>query len=203
MMTLLKQGMVRRTSRRQMEPHIPSGEVGIWVFIFWDMLVFALFFGMFMYYRGANSALMEESQKALNPNFGVVNTLLLLASSLVVVVAVNAVRDGHREIASWFIGVAFLCGIAFSALKIVEYSQKFGEGINPTTNIFFTLYFLLTGVHWLHLVIGLGVLAVLFRLTRKREFTSGNFAFLEGGACFWHMVDLLWIVVFPLLYLVK
>jgi nitric oxide reductase NorE protein len=181
--------------------HIP-GEAGAWVFIFGDMIVFAVLFATYLYYRGQDAALFDRSQAALNQTYGAVNTLLLLASSLLVVMAVRTVRSRHRA-ALPFIAGAFACGLAFSVLKVVEYSGKVSHGIKPATNDFFMYYFVLTGLHWFHLLIGLCVLSVLFALARKPQLSRRQFAFFEGGACFWHMVDLLWIVLFPLLYLVK
>lgn len=182
--------------------HVP-GEVGVWVFIFGDLMVFAVLFMTYLYYRADEPALFAASQDKLNQTFGAVNTLLLLISSLLVVMAMRAVRRGLQRLAPWLIGGAFACGMAFSALKFVEYHDKVGHHLTPATNKFFMLYFVLTGLHWFHLVIGLGVLSFLFVMSRKPQLTRNQFAFLEGGACFWHMVDMLWIVLFPLLYLVR
>jgi nitric oxide reductase NorE protein len=183
-------------------PHVP-GEVGVWVFIFGDLLVFAVLFLTYLYYRADEPALFNRSQEQLNQTFGAVNTLLLLVSSLLVVMALRAVRRGLHRTAPWLIAGAFACGLAFSALKFVEYHDKVGHDITPATDKFYMLYFVLTGLHWFHLIIGLGVLSFLFVLSRKPQLSEMQFAFLEGGACFWHMVDMLWIVLFPLLYLVR
>ena len=182
--------------------HVP-GETGTWIFIFGDMLVFAVLFATYLYYRGADPGLFNSSQEALNPTYGAVNTLLLLVSSLLVVLAVHCVRRGMRGVAPRLIAGAFACGAGFSVMKIVEYSDKVGHDITPATNDFFMYYFVLTGLHWFHLLLGLAVLSYLFVLSRKPSLTPRQFAFYEGGACFWHMVDLLWIVLFPLLYLVN
>jgi nitric oxide reductase NorE protein len=182
--------------------HVP-GEAGIWVFIFGDMLVFATLFATYLYYRGDDPALYATSQRTLDQTFGAVNTLLLLASSLLVATAVRAVRRQAQRLASWLIGGAMLCGLAFSALKFTEYSGKLHHHLTPATNDFYMYYFVLTGLHWFHLMIGMAVLTTLLVLVRKPQLSSRQFAFVEGGACFWHMVDLLWIVLFPLLYLVR
>jgi len=179
------------------------GETGTWVFIFGDMLVFAILFATYLYYRADDPELFTTSQQALNQTYGAINTLLLLVSSLLVVLAVRAVRRPMHRVAPWLILGAIGCGVAFSALKIAEYSEKVGAGLTPSTNDFFMSYFVYTGLHWFHLLVGLAVLVYLFTLARKPVLTSRQFAFLEGGASFWHMVDLLWIVLFSLLYLVK
>jgi nitric oxide reductase NorE protein len=182
--------------------HVP-GETGIWVFIFGDMMVFAIMFATYLYYRGKDATLFNASQQQLNPDFGLVNTLLLLASSLLVVLAVGVVRAGTRRPAQPLILGAIGCGVAFSLLKVVEYSGKLDAGITPQTNQFFMFYFVLTGLHWFHLAIGLAVLGYMYFSARRTSLDVKQFAWFEGAGCYWHMVDLLWIVLFPLLYLVN
>jgi nitric oxide reductase NorE protein len=182
--------------------HVP-GEAGIWVFIFGDMMVFAIMFATYLYYRGKDVALFNASQQQLNPDFGLVNTLLLLASSLLVVLAVGVVRAGTHRPAQPLILGAIGCGVAFSVLKIIEYSGKLDAGITPQTNQFFMFYFVLTGLHWFHLAIGLAVLGYMYFSARRTSLDAKQFAWFEGAGCYWHMVDLLWIVLFPLLYLVN
>jgi len=201
-MSILVETAPERVRKAKSKGHVP-GETGVWVFIFGDMMVFAVLFATYLYYRAENVELFNTSQGALNQTYGAVNTLLLLLSSMLVVMAVRAVRKQMRRVAPWLIAGAFTCGLAFSALKVVEYTGKVDHGITPATNDFFMYYFILTGLHWFHLAIGLCALSVLFVLSRKPSLTQRQFAFVEGGASFWHMVDLLWIVLFPLLYLVS
>jgi nitric oxide reductase NorE protein len=182
--------------------HVP-GEEGIWVFIFGDMLVFGILFGTYLYYRAKSVALFTSSQGALNTTFGLVNTLLLLFSSLLVVLAVSAVRQGRPQPASRLIAGAIACGLAFSVLKVVEYSDKVDMGLSPQTNNFYMFYFFLTGLHWFHLLLGLAVLAYMFFSARRPALDAKQFGWFEGAGCYWHMVDLLWIVLFPLLYLMN
>jgi nitric oxide reductase NorE protein len=182
--------------------HVP-GETGIWVFIFGDMTIFAIMFATYLFYRGKDVGLFDASQLKLNPNFGLVNTVLLLTGSLLVVLAVGCVRSGsHRPARPLLLG-AIGCGAAFSVLKIVEYSTKLDAGITPQTNQFFMFYFVLTGLHWFHLAIGLAVLSYMYFSARRNVLDIRQFVWFEGGGCYWHMVDLLWIVLFPLLYLVN
>lgn len=182
--------------------HIP-GEAGIWIFILGDMAVFAVLFGTFLVYRSKDVALFDGSQLHLNATFGLINTLLLLASSMFVVLAVSAVRRGTPRPAPLLIIGAIGCGLAFSALKIVEYVGTIDAGITPQTNTFYMFYFLLTGLHWFHLILGLAVLTYLLVSTRRKRRDARQLAWFEGGGCFWHMVDLLWIVLFPLIYLLN
>jgi len=179
------------------------GEEGLWVFILGDMVVFALFFGAIVVLRGEQTAMFRASQAALHPALGLVNTSLLLTGSLFVVLATRALRGGSRRSASLF-GGAIACGLGFAAVKVVEYAELVGEGHTAQTNDFFMYYFVFTGIHLGHLVVGLVLLSFLVARGRRPEgLTSGQLVFVDCGACYWHMVDLLWLVLFPLLYLVR
>ncbi|WP_179467063.1 cytochrome c oxidase subunit 3 family protein [Mycolicibacterium vinylchloridicum] len=183
--------------------HVP-GEPGIWVLLFGDMLVFTVLFVVYLHRRGENRELFAESQNALNRNFGAINTLVLLTSSVLVVFAVAALRSERlRPLAPRLTLAGFAVGCCFVIVKVFEYHEKISAGITPSTNEFFMYYFVLTGLHLAHVVIGLAVLLALSRLARKPEPSRTHIAFFEGGGCFWHMVDLLWIVIFPLLFLVR
>lgn len=182
--------------------HVP-GEQGIWVLIFGDMLVFGILFGTYLYYRAEDVGLFTSSQQVLNTTYGLVNTLLLLFSSLLVVLAVSAVRRGRPQHAPRLLIGAIACGLVFSVLKVIEYSDKVDMGITPQTNSFYMFYFFLTGLHWFHLLLGLGVLTYMYFSARRPALDARQFAWFEGCGCFWHMVDLLWIVLFPLLYLMN
>jgi nitric oxide reductase NorE protein len=188
--------------RRRALRHTP-GESGMWIFILGDMAMFAVCFILFLIYRSRNVAVFNESAGHLKPIFGVINTLLLLTSSIGVVVGVHAIRRRANAIASWCFVGAFLCGLGFCFLKWLEYSDKIHHGITPGANDFWMYFYLLTGLHLFHLIMGLGVLSYLFVKSRQPFLTVRQFALVEGGGCFWHMVDLLWIVLFPLLYFVR
>lgn len=182
--------------------HIP-GEEGVWVFIFGDMTVFAILFGVYLYYRGEQPELFNEAQLLLNQTFGVVNTLVLLTSSLFVVTAVRAVRRDANVLATRLTYAAIICGFVFIVNKAIEYGQKISHGIVPATNQFFMYFYVMTGLHLLHVILGMAFLWFVVKLTRRASLSQREHGYLEGAACFWHMVDLLWIVIFPLLYLVK
>jgi len=179
------------------------GVEGVWVFVMADMTVFAVMFGSFMLGRHHNPALFEASRHALNPNFGGVNTLILLTSSWFAALALDAVRKSRFGLAQHFIGAAFLCGVAFAVSKAIEYTEKLNDGISLLTNDFFMYYFTLTGIHLFHVIAGSIVLLVLWFKARSRSFDPQRPVVLECGAIYWHMVDLLWIILFPLLYLVR
>jgi nitric oxide reductase NorE protein len=182
--------------------HLP-GEVGIWVLILGDMTVFALFFGVYTHYRDHAPALFRHSQMTLHQSFGAINTLLLLTSSLFVALGVGAVRRGMRGVAPKLFLLAFACGLGFAGIKVIEYSDVASHHISLNSNDFYMYYFVLTGIHFFHLLIGMGVLAFLWRLSLKPKPSAKQISYLEAGASYWHMVDLLWIVLFPLIYLMK
>lgn len=184
------------------ERRIP-GEEGIWVLIFGDMTVFALLFGAYLYYRGSEADLFNASQSRLNQTFGVVNTLVLLTSSLLVVAAVRAARSSAQLLARRLIYAAMACGAVFVANKATEYGQKISHGLVPATNDYFMYFYVMTGLHLIHVLIGILLLAFMVHLTRMPVLSPRQQGYFEAGACFWHMVDFLWIIIFPLLYLVK
>lgn len=184
------------------EKHIP-GEVGVWIFIFGDMLIFSLFFVVFLYYRGLDLELFTRSQALLNENYGAINTILLLTSSWFVVLAVQAVRAGRAKIVGRLCLLALSCGVGFIVVKILEYGEKIRAGYTLTSNDFFMYYYIFTGIHFLHLIIGMCVLVFLYFKSKTIQSSDADVQLFESGGAYWHMVDLLWIVLFPLLYLVK
>jgi nitric oxide reductase NorE protein len=178
------------------------GEEGVWVFIFGDLVVFGLFFLTYLTYRAADPALYAASQAELNAPLGFLNTLILLTSSWFVAQAIKAVREGRSSAAPGLIAGGILLGLGFVAAKVLEYSEKFSAGITVVSDEFFMFYFMYTGIHLLHVLIGLGVLVFLFRLARL-ETAGEHVAAFESGGAFWHLVDLLWVVLFALLYLAQ
>jgi len=179
------------------------GEAGVWVFLFGDLLIFAAAFAAFLYERTDDPVLFDRSQQALDQTYGIVNTFVLLASSLLVVVAMRAVRAGRPALAGRLVLGALGCGALFVALKGLDYVDRIQSGAAPAANPFDMYYFVMTGMHLFHVVLGLAVLVAVHRLVRRPGIpTTSQAAFVEGGACFWHMVDLLWLLIFPLLYLV-
>ena len=181
-------------------PHLP-GETGVWVFIIGDMVAFAVMFGSYMYeQRGAPLSFLA-SQQALDVTVGTINTVLLLTGSLFVAYGVRAARAGTGR-ASVLFGLGFACGLGFVINKAVEFGGKFADGINPTTDTFFAYFFFMAGVHLLHVLGGMAVLAYLGRVARRPVLNGKEIRVVENGASYWHLVDVLWIVLFPLLYLV-
>lgn len=185
------------------QPHVP-GEPGIWILLFGDLAVFATLFSIYSFHRAGEKEIFAQSQQHLNPTLGGTNTIVLLTSSLMLAFAARAIRrDDLRKLAAPLTVATIGLGLCFVGLKFVEYHSLLSKGFTPATNQFFMYYFVLTGLHLGHVLIGLGVLLALLRLAKKPAPSATHIAFFEGGACFWHMVDLLWLVIFPLLFLVR
>ncbi len=181
--------------------HIP-GEAGVWLLIFGEMSFFTALFASFLHARNGDVAGFAAGQAQLSRTIGAVNTLLLLTSSLFVAKGVGAAQQGDTIRAPRMFALGLACGLGFILLKGVEYAGLFARGIAVTSHPFFAYYFGLTALHLGHVLIGSGLLAGLTAATRRPLAKPSHFALMESAGCFWHMVDLLWIVLFPLLYLV-
>lgn len=188
------------TSEPHPRDHIP-GEGGVWVLIGGDLLLFSLLFAVFLSMRADQPVLFDEGRAQLDQGWGLLNTLLMLSSSWFVATAVRAARLQLTGSVVRCFGAALACGLGFVVVKFFEYGAKVSAGITLTTNDFFMLYFIYTGIHLLHVTIGMGVLTFLILYSRSGAFTGDRMRNLESGASFWHLVDLLWIVLFALLYL--
>jgi nitric oxide reductase NorE protein len=157
----------------------------------------------FAFARTREVELFNASQATLNLNAGALNTVLLITGSWCVASAVAAVRRNASVLgARWLLG-ALACGCGFLGVKLGEYAQKLASGVDLSTNTFYMFYILLTGFHFLHVVVGMLALGYLWVKTRRGHYGSHDCHALETGAAFWHMVDLLWIVLFPLVYVMR
>lgn len=190
-------------------PHVPQSDVdpahpgtsGIWTFVFIDMVVFALFFLVFVSEKIRLPEVFRTSQALLNPAIGLAGTLLLLTSSWFVARAVHHVRGGNGRVARIEIDIAIILGVGFVANKFAEYGAKFADNLTPVTNGFFTFYFLITFFHFLHVIGGLLFLGHC-RMRLADELGAVNFRKkIENTGLFWHFVDMLWLFIFPMLYL--
>jgi nitric oxide reductase NorE protein len=173
------------------------------MFITGDLFLFSFLFYLFVQYRSGQTAAFAESQRHLSQALGLLNTLLMLTSSWLVASAVHAVRRQQLRTAIGCLATAFACGAGFILVKYFEYSREIRAGFTLNSNDFFMFYYTYTGLHLIHVIIGMGVLGALIAYTRSaRPFGEVKVTHLESGATFWHLVDLLWIVLFALLYLV-
>jgi len=120
-----------------------------------------------------------------------------------VALAVRRTRLGRSTLAPVLFALAFACGVGFSVMKFLEYGEKIRAGLTLNTNEFYTFYYMFTGIHFVHVLIGMAVLAYLGFISRREVLTEADMTMLESGASFWHLVDILWIVLFTLLYLMK
>jgi nitric oxide reductase NorE protein len=176
------------------------GDEGVWFFVIADMAMFAVFFLLFMVGQAQDPETYRQSRGLLDPMLGLLNTLILLISGWWIVRAVEAARQNHWALARRRVIIALTVGLGFAIVKIFGYAAKIRAGIGLTTNEFFTYYFAFTGIHFLHFVVGIGVLlAILARI--GQDGNDSRLRWLEAGATYWHMVDLLWLLLFPMLYL--
>lgn len=168
-----------------------------------ELLVFAIFFSAFSYARYQNVALFNQQQLLLNREFALVNTLMLITSSYFVVRALAAMQEGfHTSCFKWLL-LALLMGFGFVVIKSIEYVEYYSQGINLRTNLFFMFYFSLTFFHFLHVVMGMIILTVNAYKTRQLSYSAENMTGLETGASYWHMVDMVWLILFPLVYVMR
>lgn len=184
-------------------PRRLPGVDGVWVAIGADSVIFAILFGSFMQARLHNPAVFEASRHTLNMNLGGIDTLILLTSSWSVALAVQAMKRDQIDREPRLLLGGAVTGLMFMVSKSVEYFQKFAHGITPGTNPFYMWYFTLTGIHLAHVVAGTSLLTYLWVRSRRGTYDHLHRAVPESVASFWHLVDLLWVVLFPLLYLMR
>jgi nitric oxide reductase NorE protein len=177
------------------------GDSGVWFFIFADMCAFALFFLIFSIGRMAQTELYEASRQQLDLVMGMSNTLILLTSGAFMARATSLARAGDWQGTRTALLLTLAVGSAFAVTKALEWGAKAEHGIGLTTNEFFTYYFVFTGIHFLHFVVGIGVLLVLIGRCRQDLPQTDRLRWIEAGGAYWHMVDLLWIVLFAMIYL--
>ena len=179
------------------------GDLAVWFVILLELLTFGILFVAYAFVRNREPVLFQAGQATLDLRSGAVNTVLLISGSWCVARAVQAMRaSAPRTAGHWLLG-AQLCGGGFVAVKLAEYTDKAQAWADMGENTFYMLYFMLTGFHFLHVVVGMLALAYLWLRTRQGAYTQYNCHALETGAAFWHMVDLLWIVLFPLVYVLR
>lgn len=178
------------------------GDFAIWIFIFAELLVFGVFFLAYAFARTNNVELFNESQMHLDRLSGAINTVVLLTSSYFVVRAVAAIReDDSRRCGHWLIA-SLLMGSVFLVIKSVEFADKFSAGITLSTNTFFMFYLSLTFFHFMHVILGMVILAAVYFKSRSGGYSAAEHTGVETGASYWHMVDLLWLILFPLVYVI-
>jgi nitric oxide reductase NorE protein len=176
------------------------GDFAMWCFIYAELLVFGIFFLAYAFARTRNIELFNASQLELNRTSGAINTVMLITSSYFVVRAVQAIKQNHsRQCVRWLMA-ALGCGSIFVVLKLMEFSAKVEAGITLSTNTFYMFYLSLAFFHFMHVILGMVILAAVALKARKGGYSAHDHVGVETGAAYWHMVDLVWIVLFPLIY---
>ncbi len=178
----------------------PPGDLALWIFIIAELLVFGLFFAAYAITRIDNIELFEFYQQNLDRRAALWNTLALISSSYFVVQAVLAIKRMRQQQAFVFMLLALLMGFVFMVIKTQEFAHHIDMGITLSTNTFYMFYLSMAFFHYLHVALGLIILAVLAVNLYKGRYNIENIDGLESGASYWHMVDLVWIILFPLVY---
>jgi cytochrome c oxidase subunit 3 len=189
-----------------------GAKLGMWLFLFTELLLFSGLFLLYAVYLRNYPQEFVSGGKQLNWIMGTVNTVVLLTSSLLIAMAVTAVQRSELRRAVALIGGTILCAAVFMVIKYFEWSAKIGHGIYPGSehlqagppgeSVFFSLYYMSTGIHGLHVVIGGALLAWIAARVKSGAVNAENYVLLENGALYWHLVDLIWIFIFPLYYLI-
>lgn len=180
-----------------------AGDLAVWLIILAELLAFGILFLSYVFARTFDVALFNASQRTLDLNSGAINTALLITGSWCVVRAVQAIKCDASTVGARWLLVALACGIGFVVNKLMEFSATAQAGIDLSTNTFYMFYILLTGFHFFHVLAAMVFLTILLVKTHAGRYGSHDVHALETGAAFWHMVDLLWIVLFPLIYVMR
>lgn len=179
-----------------------TSKMGIWIFLFSEVLLFGGLFAAYAVFRGLFPQEFIHDHKELDVTLGAINTVVLLWSSFHVALGVAAIQRGKDRPLRIHLAMTILLGLVFLVNKYIEYSGKFSHGIFPWTSNFFSIYFVMTGLHGLHVLGGIVALSLMLALAFRGRFSSTNYVMVEGTALYWHLVDIVWIFLFPLLYLV-
>lgn len=189
-----------------------GAKIGMWMFLFTEILFFGGLFLLYSVYRAEHAAEFHEAAEHLQTGLGLANTIVLLTSSLTAALAVSALQKGQKQGALWGIGLTIALAIVFMVNKYIEWSGHIHAGIYPGgaellakghgENLFYGLYYTMTGLHGVHVVAGAALLAYVFVRVSQGKVNNKSFVMLENASLFWHLVDVIWIYLFPLFYLV-
>ena len=205
-----------------LEQQQEADALGLWVFLATEIMFFGGLFASYAIYRWLYFTAFHSGSRILDIRLGATNTTVLLASSLTMALSVRSAQTGNRRALVWFLIGTMILGGIFLGVKAVEYDQKFVEHVVPGLDwapegavaarlmpggfdhaeIYFMFYFVMTGMHALHMIIGIGLLLWLLRRAAKGSFTSRYYGPVEVVGLYWHFVDIVWIFLFPLLYLI-
>ena len=181
----------------------PPGDLAIWIFILAELLVFAVFFASYAFARLNDVELFNAYQQTLDRQSALVNTLALITGSYFVVRATAAIReDDPRGCFRWLLA-ALAMGALFVVVKSAEYAHHLGQGIHLGTNRFYMFYLSLTFFHFMHVLMGMVILAAVAVKARRGSYSAEEHTGVETGGAYWHMVDLVWLILFPLVYVMR
>lgn len=197
-----------------MEQQREAGTLGMWAFLVTEIMFFGGLFLAYAMYRAMYPEAFAAASHRLNIILGALNTGVLICSSLTMVLAVRSAQLGEVKALKRYLVATIVLGSAFLVVKAFEYSHKIHEHLVPGASfhfegpygqhaeIFFSLYFMMTGLHALHMIIGIGVLLVLLYMAQRGRFTAEYYSPVDIAGLYWHFVDIVWIYLFPLLYLI-
>jgi cytochrome c oxidase subunit 3 len=189
-----------------------ASKTGMWLFLFTEMLLFGGLFIVYSVYRIRNVAAFHLAAEELSVFIGTMNTIILLISSATIAMSITAIQKHNKKLTLLLLGITVLLGLVFLVNKYFEWGEHIREHIYPGSAVlalrgqgdvlFYGLYFFMTGLHALHIIIGLVFICVIGRLIIKDKIGHDNFVLLENSGLYWHLVDLIWIFLFPLFYLI-
>lgn len=180
--------------------YYPPGGILLWIIIFLELITFGIALVAMVHNAHKEPDVFHNSRLLLNPTYGLVNTIFLLTSGFLMAVAVQQFRIGNLKRFQKFLVGTVVFGLLFLVVKSIEYSSKIDAGLGLGHNDFFTFYWMLTLFHVIHVIVGLVILTSLFFGTKKVKSTT-TIEDIEASAAFWHMCDLIWLLLFPIIYL--
>jgi cytochrome c oxidase subunit 3 len=196
-----------------MEEQIAAGKSGVWLFLVTEILMFGGLFVAYAIFRGLYPHMFQTGSAFLSIPMGALNTIVLITSSLFMALAVHYTHHNDNKKAVKYIYLTLICAAIFMVVKYFEYTHKIHEGLLPGPRfstehgakeiaMFFGFYFVMTGLHGIHILIGVGLMLWLLKRYKNGDFTPENYMAVEGVGLYWHIVDIIWIYLFPLMYLI-
>jgi cytochrome c oxidase subunit 3 len=196
------------------EHEFAAGKLGMWLFLVTELMLFGAIFVGYGIYHYIYPEMFREAHHELNKVMGSINTIVLLFSSLTMALSIAFIQRNERQKCKAMLIITFLCACTFLVIKYFEYSHKFHDGLlpgkfftnhelkAPNAALFFSFYFVMTGLHGFHVLVGMACIAWIYWRVSRGEFNSHQYGAVEFVGLYWHIVDLIWIFLFPLLYLV-
>jgi nitric oxide reductase NorE protein len=185
----------------RVKPYLP-GDLAMWFFILAELTVFVIFFIAFAVTRQLQPEMFQLGQGYLHPIAGGINTVALITSSFFVALSLHAIRQNKSSRSVLLIIAALFMATLYIVVKLWEYNQLLQLGFGLSSNTYFTLYFFITGFHFMHVLLGMIILSFIAIKAYKGDYQNTELSGFEAGASYWHMVDLVWVILFPLLYVI-